>query len=164
MEKETIKDKQTQYEAGAVLIREPIKFKIPFYFGTKLTLSIRPLTPNTITRVSMQESKLVEVSVSDNMIKELMKAGKNTKIFCRMIAYSHLDGTIKTKLFGKILTFFIGEFVQSNEHLFNYMMIVYKQMNAEHFFFIMQLTKGMNFLKKRTPTESNAGDVHSLEH
>jgi len=37
--------------------------------------------------------------------------------------------------------------------LYSYLLLVYRQMSAEHFFFIMALTPAMNYLKKRESKE-----------
>lgn len=154
--KETEKDKETQYEAGAAIMGDPIKFKIPFWFGTRLTLGIRPLKPGTIVRISQQTSRLIDVEESENMIHEMMKAGGNLKIFVRILALAILNHPVKIKLFAGVLSRILLWRVPSTSELFAYVNLVYRRMGAEHFFFIMTLTKGMTFLKKRTKTESNA--------
>jgi hypothetical protein len=154
MQKEDSKDKQTQLDAGATLLNEPIRFKIPFIFGIKLSLGIRPLHPGTIVKISQQETRLKDVSESDNMIHELMKSGSNLRVFCRIVAIGILNNPVKISLFTGYLTRLLMWKVESTSELFTLNAIVYRQMGAEHFFFIMQLTKGMNFLKKRTTPES----------
>jgi hypothetical protein len=163
MQKETDKDKekQIQYEAGATILGDPIKFKIPFWFGTRLTLGIRPLKPGTIVRISQQTAQLTDVEESENMIHEMMKAGGNLKIFVRILALAILNHPVKIKLFAGVLSRMLLWRVPSTSELFAYISLVYKRMGAEHFFFIMTLTKGMTFLKKRTKAESTGEDKPS---
>jgi hypothetical protein len=56
MQNESSKDKQTQYEAGAVLLDEPIRFKVKWWFGINIPMGIRPLKPGTIVKISQQET------------------------------------------------------------------------------------------------------------
>ena len=160
MEKETIKDKQLQNEAGATLLDEATRFKIDWH-GIKIPFGIRPLHPATIVKISMQETRLKDVSESENMIHEMLKSGSNMKVFCRIIALAILNNQIKIALFTGIMTRFLMWNIPSTKDIFTLTAIRYRNMGAEHFFFTMQLTKGMNFLKKRTPMESNAEAGHS---
>ena len=156
---ETEKDKKTQYEAGSTLLGDGIKFRIPFWFGTKLTLNIRPLHPGTIVKISQQSTKISDVYEDENMINELMKTGDNLKIFCRIVALGVLNNPVKIRMLAGWLTRVLMWRVTSTQELFSYVSLVYRQMGAEHFFFIMTLTKGMNFLKKKTNGQEKAGEV-----
>ena len=161
--KETDKDKQLQQEAGATLLNEPIKFRIPFWFGTRLTLGIRPLRPGTIVKISQQTARLTDVEESENMIHEMMKAGGNLRVFARILALAILNDPVRIRLFARPLTRVIMWRVPSLAEMFAYVSLVYKQMGAEHFFFIMTLTKGMSFLKRRTKPESTGAAKPSGE-
>lgn len=156
---ETEKDKKTQYEAGSTLLGDGIKFSIPFWLGTKLTLNIRPLHPGTIVRISQQSTKISDVYEDENMINELMKTGDNLKIFCRIVALGVLNNPVKIRMLAGWLTRVLMWRVTSTQELFSYVSLVYRQMGAEHFFFIMTLTKGMNFLKKKTNGQERAWEA-----
>lgn len=147
---DTEKDRKTEYQAGATIIGDGIKFRIPFWFGTRLTLNIRPLHPGTIIRISQQTTRIVDVDEGENMITELMKSGENMRVFCRIVALAALNNRLKIRLFTGMLTSVLMWRVKSLQELFAYSSLVYRQIGAEHFFFIMTLTKGMNFLKKKT--------------
>jgi hypothetical protein len=124
-------------------------------------MGIRPLKPGTIVKISQQETRLTDVSESENMIHEVLKSGNNLKVFCRIIALAILNSPGRIFWLRRALTYFLLWNIPSTKDIFTLSAIVYRQMGAEHFFFTMQLTKGMNFLKKRTPTESNEGAGHS---
>lgn len=156
---ETEKDKKTQYEAGSTILGDGIKFRIPFWFGTKLTLTIRPLHPGTIVKISQQSTKIKDVFEDENMINELMKTGDNLRVFCRIVALGATNNPMKIRLFAGWLTRVLMWRVKSTQELYSYVSLVYRQMGAEHFFFIMTLTKGMNFLKKKTNGQEKTVEV-----
>lgn len=141
-------EKQTQYQAGSTLLDEGIKFKIPFWLGTKLTLNIRPLHPGTIVKISQQAALLESVNEGEQMVAELMRSGGNLRRMCRIIALAALNSP-GSMWMAPWLTRVLMWRVRSTVELFGYTSLVYRQMGAEHFFFIMTLTKGMNFLRKR---------------
>ncbi len=163
MQGESLKDKQTIYEAGATLLNEPVRFKIKWWFGIKLPFGIRPLKPGTIVKISQQETRLKPVDESGQMIHELLLAGNNYKVFARIIAVAVLNHPVKIRLFSRWLSYFLLWNIPSTQDMLTLISLVYKQMGAEHFFFIMQLTQGMNFLKKRMKTENTGAEKPSGE-
>lgn len=160
---ETAKDKQTQFAAGQTLLNEPVKFKVKWWFGIKLPMGIRPLHPGTIVKISQQETRLKDVNESENMIHEMLVTGANLRVFCRIVALAILNNPVKIALFTGMLTRLLMWRVETTQELFGLTAITYRQMGAEHFFFTMQLTKGMNFLKKKIPTENTVAETHSGE-
>jgi len=141
-------DKTTQYQAGSTILDEGVKFKIPFWFGTKLTLNISPLKPGTIVKISQQAAMLEDVNEGEQMVAELMRTGGNLRRFCRIIALAALNAPGRMWLAPWLSRVLMWR-VRSTPELFGYTSLVYRQMGAEHFFFIMTLTKGMNFLRKK---------------
>lgn len=155
MTKEMDKDKQLQQEAGAALLDQSAKFKVRWRFGIMIPMGIRPLRPGTIVRLSQESTRLKDVSDSENMIHEMLRTGGNLRVIARMAAVAILNRPGRFWLTGMLSRLLLKR-VESMEELFTLMALVYRQMGAEHFFFIMQLTSGMNFLRKRTPTENTA--------
>ena len=152
-----IKEPQTaEYQAGATLVDEGITFDVPIFGKRKIRLSVKPLKAGTIVKISQQAGKLTQVEESDNMIQEMLAKGENLKPIARIVAYGVLNSRLKIRLFGAILANILMWRVESLEFLFAYLSLVYRQMGAQHFFFIMALTKGMNFLKKKSPENSEA--------
>lgn len=155
------KEKDIPYQAGAALLNEPIKFKVPFLFGRKLTFGIRPQHPTTMVRIGMAETRLAEIDETENMMHELLQKSKNYKVFCRIIALGILNSPLKIFLFSKLLAWYLGWFVESSKEIYSYTMLIYKQTYPEHFFFTMALTGGMNMMKKK---QEKSGEVtHSGE-
>jgi hypothetical protein len=156
--------KQTEnmeYQAGATLVDEGITFDVPAIWGKKIRLSVKPLKAGTIVKISQQVTKLKPVNEEENIIQEMLANGESLKPIARIVAYGVLNSRLKIKLFGRIMADFLLWKVESLEYLFAYMSLVYRQMGAQHFFFIMALTKGMNFLQKKTTPESNAAETRS---
>ena len=153
---------QIPFEAGDILLNQGIRFKVPFFFWLKLPLTIRPLHPGTIIAISQQVLKLKQVDEAENMVVELLKAGENLKTHCKIVAIGALNNPVKIKLFSRFLTWLLQWRVKDNTELLAYVSLVYKQLDAERFFFIMTLTKGMNFLnrkEKANPVESSKGAI-----
>lgn len=143
------------FEAGGAIVDEGIRFKLPFFFWIKIPLTIRPLRPGTIVRISMEVLKMEKVSESENMIHEFLKAGKNLKNHAKIVALAALNNPVGIKLFSRLFTWLILWKVRDIRQLAVYVQIVYKQMESERFFFIMALTKGMNFLSKKQNQEDS---------
>jgi hypothetical protein len=154
---ETVKD-NIEYQAGATLINDGITFDVQITRGWKKRFTIRPLHPGTIVKMSQQVTMLEPVSESENMIQEMMARGKNIRPISRILAYAVLNGRFKIALFGRLLSALLMWRVESMEYMLAYMTLAYRQMGAQHFFFIMALTKGMNFLEKKTTAE-NTGEA-----
>ena len=89
------------------------------------------------------------------MIHEMLRTGGNLRVIARMAAVAILNRPGRFWMTGMLSRLLLKR-VESTAELFTLMALVYRQMGAEHFFFIMQLTQGMNFLRKRTPTENTA--------
>ncbi|MCK9592713.1 MAG: hypothetical protein M0Q91_11980, partial [Methanoregula sp.] len=66
-EKKQERDPEMEYQAGAALVDDGITFKIPFIFGTKLKLKVRPIRGGTLIRMSMQVAKMKPVNESEQM-------------------------------------------------------------------------------------------------
>jgi hypothetical protein len=158
MQKESEKDKQLQRDAGATLLDEGMKFKVKWIFGIKLPLSIKPLHPATIVKISQQQTMLKDVQEGENLFYEMLKTAGNLNVIAKIAALATLNSRWKIMLFTRVLTSLLLWRVESTKEMFTLMAMVYRQMGAEHFFFIMQLTSGMNFLKRKTTAEST-GEV-----
>jgi len=156
-------ENQIPFESGSVLLDQGIRFKIPFFFWLKLPLTIRPLRPGTITAISQQVLLLEQVEESENMVQELLKTGNNLAIHCRIVAIGAMNGPFMIPLFTRIITWLLKWKIKSTAELLAYVSIVYRQMDAERFFFIMTLTKGMNFLNKKVVPESSGEETPSGE-
>lgn len=152
--KKSERDIATEYQAGATVVDEGISFKIPFWFGTKLKLTIRPIRGGTLVKMSMQVTKLKPINENESMVQEMLRSADNIRPICRIIALGCLTRSqIKTKLFAGILTNILLWKVESMEEMFAYLSIVYRQMSPQHFFFIMALTKGMNWMERKNDQE-----------
>ena len=142
-----------EYQAGSALIDEGIEFSIPGIFKKKI-FTIKPLKPGTIVRISQLVTKLEPISEGDLAAHELMSKGKNLKVIAEIIATAIIN-----REFFKRWKFFYYRWmllnkVENIQYLHSYLLLVYRQMSADHFFFIMALTPAMNFLKKRENKEA----------
>ena len=140
-------EKSIPYEAGSTLVHDGISFPVPFIFGTKLKIKIRPLLPGTIVRESMEVMKLKKAP--SETIDGLLDAGTNYKIFARMIAIAHINNRKPGTMLTRLLTWILLWKIKSPADMLAYVAIVYRQMDANRFFFIMVLTKGMNYLETK---------------
>lgn len=160
MIKESEKDRQLQREAGAALLDQGAKFKVRWWFGVMIPMQIRPLRPGTIVAMSREATHLTPVSDGENMIAEMLRAGGNLRHIARMAAMAILNRPGRMWLTRPLARLLLSR-VEGTAEMLTLMALVYRQMGAEHFFFIMQLTAGMNFLRKKTPTENTAAATPS---
>lgn len=149
------KEKQLQREAADALLDQGSKFKVRWIFGIMLPLQIRPLRPGTIVRLSRESTYLTEVNESENMIHEMLRTGGNLRVMAHMAATAIINRPGRFWLVGPLARLLLKR-VENTSEIFTLMAMVYKQMGAEHFFFTMQLTAGMNFLRKKTTTVNTA--------
>src|SRR6056297_3106806 len=82
---------KTEYQAGASLVEDGIKFQINGIFGGKKTLTIKPLKPGTVVRVSQLAGKIQEVNEHNNMSQELLANGKNLKFIAGIVAHAIIN-------------------------------------------------------------------------
>jgi hypothetical protein len=154
--KEKKQDESMEYQAGATLVDEGITFTVPIVDKIQRKFKIRPLKAGTIVKISQQVTKINQLQESDNMIQEMLEKGANLKPISKILAYAVLNNPVKIALFGRLLSHTLLWKVENMERLLANMTLAYRQMGAQHFFFIMALTKGMNFLEKKTIAESSA--------
>ena len=152
--KEKKQDESMEYQAGATLVNQGITFDVPIIGKIPCRLKIRPIKGGTIIYMSMQATKIKQIEESENMIQEMLSKGENLKPISRILAYAVLNNWILIPLFGRLLSYFLLWKVENMERLLAYMTLAYRQMSAQHFFFIMALTKGMNYLEKKTKQEN----------
>ena len=150
------RDHATEYQAGSTIVDDGIRFRIPLFWGLQLPLTIRPLRPGTIVMISREVAQMKEVNEGEAMMQEMLRTGGNLRHICRIVALAATNSRMKTALFSRWLSRAIAWKVKSTEELFAYVSVAYRQMGAQHFFFIMALTRGMNFLEKKTATEKPA--------
>lgn len=131
-----------EYQAGSALVEGGISFKVG-----RRKFTIEPLRPGTIIRISKLVTKLKSMT-SDLTVTQVLEVGDNLKIIAEIIA----TAIINRKVFSRWRFFWyrwlLLNRVESLEFLHSYLLIVYRQLGAEHFFFIMASTPAMNFLKK----------------
>jgi hypothetical protein len=153
------RDPEMEYQAGAALVDDGITFKIPFLFGLKLRLKVRPIRGGTLIRMSMQVAKMKPVNESEQMIPEMFRAAGNLKYIYRIIALGCTNRWWSVKLLSGILAKIVEWNVRDLNELFAYLSIVYRQTSPQHFFFIMALTKGMNYLEKKPTSQEKTGEA-----
>lgn len=139
-----MKEENTEYQAGATIVNDGIKFNVG-----KRSFTVKPLTPYTIVRISMEASLMKPIGESDNMIAEMLDKGKNLKHVARIVAIATLNKAWKIRLFGRMLAGYLLRNTENLEYLLSYLNVVYRQMSPHHFFFITTLTKGMNMMAKK---------------
>lgn len=149
----------TEYKAGSTLVNDGIEFPVTGLFGKKINLNIKPLKPGTIVRISQLVTKLQPVNESANMSQELLANGSNLKIIAGIISHAVINREFFKRWKFRYYRNLLLNGVPDMAHLYAYMGIVYRQMSAEHFFFIMALTPAMNYLKKQEKTGENTGEV-----
>ena len=146
------------------MIDEGIEFSIPGIFNNKVNLSIKPLRPGTIVRISRLITKLEPIMEGEMAIQELLKKGGNLKVMADVVATAIINKEFFKRWKFLYYRYLLLNRVESLKYLYSYLLLVYRQMSAEHFFFIMALTPAMNFLKKRENKEAekpSGGQSHS---
>lgn len=152
-EKKAQRDPEVEYQAGSAIVDEGMFFKIPFWFGTKLKLTVKPLKPGTIVKISQVVTLLKKIDDADANVQEALRSGANLKAICRILALGCTNSRWKIAMLSGWLSRVLLWRVPNTQELFAYLSLVYRQVGAQHFFFIMALTGGMNFLEKKTTTE-----------
>lgn len=158
--KESSRDPAVEYQAGSTLVDEGIRFRLPLLWGMNLRLTVRPLRPGTIIRISQQVTRMEQINEGEAMVQEMLRTGGNLRHACRIVALACLNSRWRVALLSGVLARMIEWKVRNVEELFAYVSVACRQMGAQHFFFIMALTKGMNFLERKTP-EKPAEDEQS---
>lgn len=148
--------KNKEYQAGATLVDEGITFKVPLYFGIKVPLTIRPLRGGTLVRISQEVALMDDIDVENqNMIQELLKNGHQLKRIASVIAHAVINREFYKRPLFRFYRWLILNRVENLSYIFSYLSLVYRQIDAEHFFFIMASAKRMNHLAKKTKTENS---------
>jgi hypothetical protein len=148
----------TEYQAGATLVDQGISFDVPGLIWGKNRLTIKPLKPGTIVRISMEATKLQEITETEDIIPELLAKGENLNVIANILAHSIINRKLSRRWLFWYYRYLMLNRVESLQYLFSYLGLVYRQIGAQHFFFIMALTKGMNFLQKKTVAESKEAE------
>lgn len=139
-----------EYQAGATLVDDGIKFPIKGIFGRKKELTIKPLRPGTIIRISKELTKLKPIDDTATMIQETMAKGENLKAIAAVISYAIINREFFKAWKFRYYRWLLLNRCDNLQDLYAYLKLVYRQMSAEHFFFIMALTPAMNYLTKQT--------------
>lgn len=157
----TMKENKAEYQAGSVLVDDGIQFEIPGWLVKKIRLTIKPLKPGTMVRISQLAGKLEPVNESASMSQELLAKGGNLKIIAGIIAHAIINRRNLKGWKFRYYRWLMLNRVKDLRHLYAYLNIVFRQMSAEHFFFIMALTPAMNYLKRKegkTEEEKPSGE------
>lgn len=148
--------KNKEYQAGATLVDEGITFKVPLYFGIKVPMTIRPLRGGTLIRISQEVALMGDIDVENqNMIQELLKNGHEIKRIASVIAHAVINREIYKRPLFRFYRWLILNRVENMGYIFSYLSLVYRQIDAEHFFFIMASAKRMNHLQKKTSADTS---------
>lgn len=113
-------------------------------------LKIKPLTARQIIEISGEISRIKDINVEQDVFPALLQGSTDLQYIARVIAIS--TGTKWRRIVAKAI---LGLDLADIGTLF---MLVRKNCDAERFFFIMALAKGMNKLKsqKEQPSEAKA--------
>lgn len=149
-------EKNIEYQAGAALVDDGIKFSVDGWFGKKISFTIRPARPGTIARIS-QRSTLLE-PVDEGTIQEFMASGKNLRVIAGIIATAIINSEIHKLWKYQFIKWFILNRTKDITHLYSYLLLVQRQMGPVFFYHIMSLTPAMNYLKK-AEKEASSGEA-----
>lgn len=142
-----------EYKAGSALVDDGIFFKIPLIFGLNAKLEIKPLKPGTIVRICQEMTKIEAIDEKENQLQEFLAKGKNLKHIAAIISHAVINQSLVKKWKFRYYRWLMLNRTESLKAMYAYMGIVYRQMDAQQFFFIMALTPAMNHLmKKQTET------------
>jgi len=147
-----------EYQAGAALVHEGIKFNIPFYFGKKISLTVKPCTPGTNVRISQKILKLKKINQDNPTIQEFLEKGSNTKIIAGIIATAIINQEIFKMWKYRLLKWLLLYKTENMEYLYLYFLIVQRQMGPVFFYRIMRLTPAMNILMKKENPKGSTGE------
>lgn len=137
-----------EYQAGAALVDDGIEFKVPFYFGRKITFNIKPLRPGTNVRISQKISKLKSVDMDNPTINEFLEKGSNIEIIAGIIATAIINQRFFKKWKYRLIKWILLNHTENMQDLYQYYLLVQRQSGPVFFYHIMGLTPAMNFLKK----------------
>lgn len=149
-------EKNIEYQAGAALVDDGIKFSVDGWFGKKISFTIRPARPGTIARIS-QRSTLLE-PVDEGTIQEFMASGKNLRVIAGIIATAIINSEIHKLWKYQFIKWLILNRTKDITYLYSYLLLVQKQMGPVFFYRIMNLTPAMNYLKK-AEKEASSGEA-----
>nr|WP_319268309.1 hypothetical protein [uncultured Draconibacterium sp.] len=152
-----------EYQAGSALVHDGIKFKVPFLLGSKITLCIKPCLPGTNVRISQKIEQLDKVDVDNPTVQEFMSNGENINHIAGIIATAIVNRKVFRMPLYRFYKWLMLDKVESMEHLYQYFLLVQRQMGPLFFYRIMELTPAMNYLTKRTPTENSKEEKPSGE-
>ncbi|HQE53251.1 MAG TPA: hypothetical protein PLD74_12895 [Prolixibacteraceae bacterium] len=144
---------ETQYQAGAAIVDEGIKFKVPLFWGIKKTFLIRPLRPGTLVRISQQQARMKPLVEDENMVHELLGKGTNLRHVATMIALAAINRPILSRIKLWWYRWILLNYTEKTADMFAYQSLVLRQMDAQFFFLIMASAKKMTFLEPKTTTE-----------
>lgn len=119
----------------------------------KIRFRLRKLRLGTIIQMSGHIAGMAEVNPELSMYQNLFNNPNSVKITSRIAALALLDSWLLNWL-SRPLAWYV-RWNLSMEELADLMKVIADNMGAKDFFFIMTLTKGMNFLRK-TEAESEA--------
>ena len=143
--------------AAKALLGEGRFFHIPFIFGTKLKLAIKPLRPMTIVRVSQQVNRLKRVSDKlGTTLQGMLEAGTNYRIFARIVAISVINNRIPGRILTGALTRLILWKAEKPSDIHAWMNLAFMQTDPEVFFYIMVSARGMDYLETKTAKPGEA--------
>ncbi len=143
------KNKKIEYQAGATLVDEGISFDVPFFFGKKITLTIKPLKPGTNVRISQKVLTLEDVDMENPTIQEFLQKGKNIKIIAGIIATAVINMELFKLWKYRFIKLLMLYKTEDMEYLYNYFLIAQRQAGPVFFYRIMESTPAMNFLMKK---------------
>lgn len=152
---------ETQYQAGAAIVDEGIKFKVPLFWGLSKTFTIRPLRPGTIVRISQQQTRMIPINDQENMMHELLAKGGNLRNIATIIALAAINRPVVNRIRLWLYRWILLNWTEKTSHLFSYQAIVFRQMDAQFFFLCMASAKKMTFLEPKTATEPSPGAAPS---
>lgn len=142
-----------EYKAGAALVDDGIFFKVPLIFGLHAKLEIKPLRPGTIVRICQEMTKIEAIDEKENQLQEFLAKGKNLKHIASIISHAVINQQIFKRWKYRYYRWILLNRTESLKAMYSYMGIVYRQMDASQFFFIMALTPAMNHLTKKPTAE-----------
>lgn len=139
-----------EYKAGSALVDDGIYFKIPLLFGLNAKLEIKPLRPGTIVRICQEMTKIEAIDEKENQLQEFLSKGKNLRHIAGIISHAVINQKLFSRWKFRYYRWLLLNRCKSMKDLYAYFSIVYRQMDAQQFFFIMALTPAMNHLTKKT--------------
>jgi hypothetical protein len=152
-----------EQQAGATLTNEGLYFEVPLFWGLKKRFTIKPIKPGTLIRIGMEVSKIKPMPETEDYHALMLDNAKNIDVFARVIAHAAINRELSRRWLFGIYKWILLNRVKDLQDLHLCMLIVFRQMSVEHFFFLTTLTKGMTILQRKTPPESTEAAKHSGE-